>query len=115
MNEDMKRQRLDLLLFLQHRYIHYNKGCVIIFNINNLLNSISSSSSSVSSERDLISSLPILLDTGSLLVVVMSLDSESSVLLASVGESSVFSVFVFITTDPVHSWVSSNGLVEGVQ
>ena len=59
--------------------------------------------------------MPILFDTGSLLVVVMSLDGETSVLLASVGETSVFSVLVLITTDPVHSWVSSNGLVERVE
>ncbi len=62
----------------------------------------------------MISSLPVLFDTGSLLVVVVALHSESSVLLASMGEASVLSVLVFIATDPIHSRVSSDCLVEWI-
>ncbi len=57
----------------------------------------------------MVSSLVVSLDRGSSLVVSVSLDSESSVLLTSRSESSHFSVL--LRDDPVDSWVVSDGSV----
>ena len=70
--------------------------------------------SSVSSERDLVSSLPALLVRGSEVGLSVTSNSETSVLLADGGETSVLSVIMFAADDPIDSSVSSDGLVEWV-
>lgn len=73
--------------------------------------SFSTSCSTVSPERDSVSSEPALLLRWSDLVSLVALSLETSVLLASGSESSGFSVLVFVGGDPVDSWVSSDSLV----
>ena len=57
----------------------------------------------------MVSSLVVSLDGRSSLVVSVTLDSESSVLLSSRGKSSHFSVL--LTDNPVDSWVILDGAV----
>lgn len=57
----------------------------------------------------MVSSLVVSLDRWSSLVVSVTLDSESSVLLTSRSKTSHFSVF--LVADPVDSWVISDGSV----
>ena len=70
--------------------------------------------SSVSSESENVSSLPVASDRWSLLVTSVALDSESSVLSTSGGETSVLSVLVLWVAEPVDSWVVSDGVVGGI-
>ena len=70
--------------------------------------------SSVSSERDLVSSLPWLVGGWSLTGGLDSSLVHTSVLLASWSDTSAFSVLVVVGGDPADSWVSSDGLVVGV-
>lgn len=70
--------------------------------------------SSESSERDLVSSLPWLLGAWSLSSGLNTSLVDTSVFLTSGSDTSAFSVFVVVGSNPVDSWVSSDGLVEGI-
>ena len=72
------------------------------------------SCSSVSSERDLVSSEPGLLDGRSLVACLDSSGLHTSVLLTSSSDTSVLSVLLVGASDPVDSGVSSDCLVVGV-
>jgi len=69
---------------------------------------------SVSSEDNLVSSLPVSSSGGSIFIVVSSLSLETSVFLTGGSKTSEFSVLLDGLADPVDLGVSSNGLVGGV-
>ncbi len=70
--------------------------------------------SSISRERNLISSFVVSLERRSNFGVFMTFFSEASAFFTGRGHSSHFSVFMDRVADPVDSWVVPNGIVVGV-